>query len=341
MITMRITLKLLLAGALLVMLSLTGGCGCGFDCNSDDADNPALLTLGLSDSLPEDLKQVVIEIDSITFRRSSGSEEVVDAFTFEREGEDVVDAPSFQIDLLQHRGRNQQVVIEELQLPTGTYSEVLIEILVGSVNRSFVQLQNDELREITVTDGVLALPGIRLAAGTEKFVIEFGLAQALQFRSTENKYHLANTGIRIENATTSASLSGQVNTDLFNGEAPCSEKSPPTTGNRVYLYKGIDLPVENLADVFTTASAPPAPDNAIAPYAVASLVEEDDTEHWRYVFGYLPAGDYTLAFSCNTAADDSVNFNDLNIPLPANQVHEIALSQSEMAVCDLEENRGC
>lgn len=341
---MRITLKLLLSGIVLVMLSLTGGCGCGFDCNSDDENNPARLTLGLSDSLPEDLKQVVIEVDTITFRRSDGSAVVVDSFTFETEdGEDFVDEDSFQIDLLQHRGRNQQVVIENKEMPIGTYSEVLIKILVGDVSRSYVQLDNadDTLRPIAVQDGVLTLPGMRLSSGTQQFVVEFGLAQALQYQSASQTYLLSNTGVRVENAETAASLSGQVNTSLFDTVTPCSEKSVPDTGNRVYLYQGKNLVAENLADVFTAASTPTAPSTAIAPFAVASLIEDDNTDNWEYVFGYVPAGDYTLAFACDTATDDSVNFNDLVIPLPANQVHQISLKQSEKAICDLEENKSC
>lgn len=338
---MKTLLKLLSIGLLLALLTPLGGCGCGFDCNSDDEDNPAFLNLGLSDSLPEDLKEVVIEVDSIAFRRSNGSEVVVDEFTFEMQGEKFVDAPSFQIDLLQFRGANSQEVISGLEIPTGTWDEVRVEILVGSVNRSYVLQQDDVQREITVTGGILTLPGIQLSPGTQRFVIEFGLAQALQYQSTTEKYLLSNTGVRIENTATSATLSGLVDTALFNSVSPCNEKSDPETGNRVYLYQGIDLPVDTLADVFTSASTNTVPSNADAPFAVASLVEDSFTGNWQYSFGYLPAGDYTLAFACDTATDDSVNYNDLLIPLPTNQVHEVSLSRSEKAVCDLAEGRRC
>lgn len=338
---MRITLKHLLSGIVLLMLSLTGGCGCGFDCNSDDSDNPAVLILGLSDSLPEDLDKVVIEVDSITFRRSDGSQVIVDSFTFETADKDYVDADTFKLNLLQYQGVNQQIVINKKEMPTGTYDEVLIKILVGDENRSVVELPNGQLRPITVENGVLTLPGMRLSAGTNRFVVEFGLAQALQYLSETETYRLSNTGVRIENTETAATISGQVNTTLFDTVSPCREKSDPESGNRIYLYKGSDLLVENLADVFTTASTPQAPANAIAPFAVASLLKDSLTGSWRYSVGYVPAGDYTLAFACNTATDDSVNFNDLVIPQPANQVHEISLSEGDSAVCDLAENRSC
>ena len=44
------------------------------------------------------------------------------------------------------------------------------------------------------------------------------------------------------------------------------------------------------------------PSDVVAPFAVASLVQNALTANWEYVFGFLPAGDYTLAFACNTAS---------------------------------------
>jgi len=338
---MHTPLKLLSCCLLLAMLLPAAGCGCGFDCNSGNENNPSLLTLGLSDALPEDLKQVVIEVDSITFRRNGGSEVKVDSFTFDTAGEDFVDAASFQIDLLLYRGVNQQVVIENMEIPTGTYDEVALEILVGSPTRSFVQQQDDAIRQLDVTGGVLTLPGIRLSAGTQRIVIEFGLAQALQYQSATDTYLLTSTGVRIENTATAATLSGQVDTSLFNAVAPCDAKTDPLSGNRVYLYPGKTLSATDLADVFTPASTPTPPTNAIAPFAVASLLQDTFTGNWQYSFGYVPAGDYTLAFACDTAADDPVNFNNLVVPLPADQLREVSLSEGEKAVCDLKTNARC
>lgn len=343
---MNITLKLLLSGVLLAMLSLTGGCSCGFDCNSDDDDDPAILSLGLSDSLPEDLKQVVIDVDAITFRRSNGEEVKVDTFTIDLPGdaEDLDDAPSVKVNLLNYPGRKIRMLIDDLAMPAGSYNEVQIKILVGSVNLSYVQLAtgeaNDQFRVLNVNNGVLTLPGVSLSSGEQELVIEFGLAQALQ-QTTTNTYLLTNNGVRIENTAAAATLSGEVDTALFDTAEACSEKSDPLTGNRVYIYPGHGLSPANLADVFNSGNTNELPPNAIAPFAVASLLQDEESDLWQYVFGYLPAGEYTLAFACDTATDDAVNFNDLDIPLPSNQVHEITLSRSEEKVCNLEENRRC
>ena len=247
----------------------------------------------------------------------------------------VEDLQTFKVDLLKYPGAKQLVVIEDLELDAGTY-EVSIAILDDGVNNSNVLEANDVRKALTVSGGVLTLPGMQLASGNQAFTVEFGLAQALQYQTATETYLLATNGIRIENNLTAATLSGLIDSTLFDTVSPCSEKNPPTSGNRVYLYKGIDL-AQDLADVFTSASVPTPPGNALAPFAVASL----NATTREYAFGFLPAGDYTLAFACDTADDDAVVWNDLTIPLPVDQVYPITLSRGEKAVCNLAEGASC
>ncbi len=332
---MRIIRQILLPALLALALLPLGGCGCGFDCNSDNVSKqPTLLTLGLSDSLPEDLKQVVIEVDSITFKRSGAEDVVVDTFTFLP-----ADQSTFQINLLKYPGLNQLVVIEDLKLDVGTY-EVEIAIIATGINSSYVLDANNSQQPITVSGGKLTLPGLKLSSGKQAFTIEFGLAQALQFKSS-TEYLLTTNGIRMENNLTGASLSGLVPSSLFDTDSPCNEKNPPTSGNRVYLYQGIDQTTARLTDVFTTSSVTKPPTNAIAPFAVASLLQNSSTKNWEYSFGYMPAGDYTLAFACDTATDDSVEYNGLIIPLPANQLYKITLIEAKKSVCNLTAGGSC
>ncbi len=342
---MNIATKLLLPALTLLAFALPlGGCSCGFDCNSSDDNNGgggnlARLTLGLSDSLPEDLKQVMIEVNSITLRRSGVEDVVISTFTIPEL--DLVDASSFQVNLLDYQGVKQLPVIEGLELAAGSYSEVSIAILTGSVNRSYVQLEDDTLRPISVTGGVLSLPGIELASGAQTFTVEFGLAQALQYQDGNDTYLLTRTGVRIENNTSAARLSGTVQNSLFDTVSPCSQKPDPEKGNRVYLYSGLNLLRENLADVFTPQSTTSIPENAVAPFAVASMAEDSLTGNWSYSFGFIPAGSYTIAFSCNTAADNAVNYDGLAIPLPIGQKYDITLSEGENGSCNLAEGASC
>ncbi len=332
---------LVLAGTLLLLASTAflGACSCGFDCNNEDSRGTTTLSLGFSDALPEDLKQVVIEVDSITFRRTGVEDVLVDRFTIP--ALDLTSVDTFQVNLLQYRGRNQLVVVTDLELESATYSQVLIRVIGSDVNRSYVQQADDTLRELTVPGGVLTLPGPALARGEQDYTVEFSLAQSLQGEASGELYLMTTEGVRLENNATAASLSGRVDSSLFDTVSPCSEKLEPTEGNRLYLYEGRPESARRLGDVYTSNSGTTVPADAVAPFAVASLVQNSLTANWEYVFGFLPAGDYTLAFACNTAADDSINFDGLVVPQPDNQVYPVTLAAGAAVVCDVTDSGSC
>jgi hypothetical protein len=324
---------------LTLLLSAMGGCSCGFDCNNDRDNTPATLTLGFSDQDLEQLKQVVIEVDRITLQRSGVEDVVVDRFTIDQLG--LVDADSFQMDLLDYQGLNQLTVFEDLELATGSYSRLLISILDGDINLSFVQESDDSLKPIVVSDGQLSLPGPSLASGAQVFTVEFGLAQALNYQQVPDNYLLTTAGVRLVDNATAASLSGRVDSQLFDSVAPCDAKTDPGIGNRIYLYSSGPAPVADLADVFTSSSSTSVPAGKRAPYAVASMAQDVLTGGWQYSLGYIAAGAYTLAFSCDAADDNPVNYDGISIPLPEDQVYDITLDEGERAICDLAPDATC
>ena len=332
---------LMAAGGVLLLASTLslGGCSCGFDCNNEDSRGTTVLSLGFSDALPEDLKQVVLAIDSITFVRTGFADVVVDNFTIP--ALNLVSADSFQLDLLDYRGRNQLVVISGLALESGNYNQVRIKVLAGDINRSYVQQADDTLAELTVAGGVLSLPGASFARSDQAYSVEFGLAQSLRLETGGARYLMATTGIRLENNATAASLSGRVDSALFDAVSPCSDKADPTRGNRLYLYQGSPQAGKRLGDVYTAGSATTVPADVLAPFAVASLVQNNLTANWEYVFGFLPAGAYTLAFACNTEADGAVDYNALVVPQPTGQVYSLTLAAGAAVVCDVTPGGSC
>ena len=98
--------------------------------------------------------------------------------------------------------------------------------------------------------------------------------------------------------------------------------------------------LDDLADVYTDDSTAQVPTNAVAPFAVATL-DQRSNGVWEYTVGFLPAGDYTLAFACDTADDDPVEYDGLTIPLPGDQRDEVTLDEGEAGFCDLPTDGGC
>jgi hypothetical protein len=330
------------AVALLAALSTLGlsGCGCGFDCNNgSNNDGPTVLDLGFSADAPEDLKQVVIEVDRITLVRPGGSDVTIDRFTIEEL--DAVDADTVQIALQQHVGLNQLLVARNIEAGAQSYSGVRLQILDGDINRSYVQQPDDILKPINLAGSELSLPGFTLATGDQTVTVTFGLAQALQFREGSDDYLLAADGMRVQENGTSASLTGRVSSALFDKESPCDAKEEPEAGNRIYLYAATGLGSNQAGDVFNADSATDIPDGITAPLAVATLTRDALTGNWQYALGFLPAGDYTLAFSCDAADDDAVDYDGIAVPLPADQLSELTLREGDNAACDFDTTGSC
>lgn len=326
--------KLAAALLLLVPLFMLEGCGCGFDCNDDDDNGPALLSLSLSDALPEDLSDVVIKLDAITLRRS-GNDVVIDRFA---DGDSEV--ATLTIDLLDYRGVNRIRVVENLEIERGTYSSIVLTIMGGDPNFSHVIEQgSDEQVQLDPVSN-FSLPGFTAVSGSQEYVIEFALTHSLSQRSS-GTYELSTEGVLVANFATAATLSGQADSVLFDAEAPCDNKEDPLVGNRAYLYEGRDLNEEDLADIFTSGSNTTPPEGALSPFAGATLIRNTLTGAWEYSFGYLPAGDYTLAFSCNTADDDPTEYDGLDVPLPAGQVYPLTLEEAQSTTCNITEAVSC
>ena len=326
---------------LLAMMAVLGlqGCGCGFDCSGSPKNSPATLNLGFSDAPVDDAREVVLEVSAITLRRAAADDVVVETFTIPSLG--VTDAESFQVDLLDYYGFAKVLVIQDLELPVGVYSAIVLSVIDGDSNNSYV-LQNDGSRKILdVTSSELVLPGFTLTSGSSTFIVEFSLAQALLFNSVSDSYQLTASGARVQQESTAAAVKGQVDAALFDLQAPCDAKADPLLGNSVYLYSGINLVQTNLADIFTPASSNAIPADAIAPYAVVRVVADNVNGGWVYSFAYLPAGDYTLAFTCAAEDDAPVDYNGLAIPFPTDQVYEVKLLEGATLSCDLAVGASC
>ncbi len=323
------------------VLTTLGGCGCGFDCNNgDDDEEPseerALLTLSVSDALPEDLKEVVITIDQITLQRSDTVQVTIGEFT----SDDGNSATSTRFDLLEFRGTRAKELVTDFEMEPGFYESIFIAIVDDDENTANVLEQDDTVKPLTITGDTLVVSGRQINSGAQSFTIEFDLARSLR-QLADGSYLLTSEGIRLEDDDNVGSLSGTVPTELFDLVEPCIEKEFPLRGNRLYLYRRENLDTSLLADVFTTASTAEIPAGAITPFAVASLQESTIRPSWEYAFGFLPPDNYLMAFSCDAEDDDPVEFDGLTIPLPENQVYSFTIGNDVAVTCDLTTTGDC
>lgn len=325
-----LTLSLLLV----LLLSACGGGGGGDQAGFAALPQTGTASFGVSDAPVEDLASVTIEVDRITLKRSNGADIVIDTFNSTDLG--IIDAETFQIDLLNYQGINQAIVIDEMALPAGQYTGLRLKVLDQNINHSFVYRTSDSsYRPIKVPSDELKLGGFHVTANAvQTFTIEFDLRQSMTLAVGPDEYILKPRGVRIVNNQDAATLSGSVDQALFDTVAPCDAKLDPLAGNVIYLYPGHNLVQADLADAFDPVlSATSIPAAAIEPYS--SVTPVDVTTHWAYAFGFLPPGDYTLVFSCAAENDDPQNFDGLSLPVPADQVVEVTLPEGGDIVCNL------
>lgn len=331
---MNTQIKTLAGTVLMGSMALVG-------CNSSDDSSPAPQTsqvsLGLSDAPVEGLSNVFVEIDYIELRRG-GEITRIDTFMDDDIDED---SDTFTIDLLAHQGTDRKIVFEDLELVVGEYQGLRLGV---KPNQSYVvETEGGLEKQIKVPSNVLKLGGFEITdQSTQTFVVEFDLRQAMTYNPGPDRYILKPRGVRIVGVEDAATLAGTITTlDSMNTLGICADKADAEVGNIAYLYAGHDLNSANLGDVFVRDDASseddaevvevvaPVPEQIIAPFAATAI---DETG--AYLFAYLPAGNYTLALSCDAADDDPLAWNQIPIPAPdvPAALVEITLSAGQAGV---------
>ena len=316
--------KYCLVTAITTAIAGCGGNGLG---SGTDAEANTDLTIGISDAPVESANEVVIEIESIRLQRA-GEDVIFETFTGDQE--------TITVDLLDYQGSAQLTLINSEEVPTGDYTDFILEINDNGIEESYLLDDEGVQHSINVPSGNLRLGSFSLTDGdNESLIIEFNLRKALAERpgSSPDGFNLKPRGVRLVNDRDLSTLSGTVDSDLFDTDDSCSDKTDPTVGNVVYLYQGHNLDVASLGDVFDPDEEPDA--TLQNPFEAVTVTQNDQTLDWEYEFGFLEAGNYTLAFSCNAEGDNPELLDELEIPLPVEQVIQITLEENQNAACDL------
>jgi len=184
-------------------------------------------------------------------------------------------------------------------------------------------------RPLKVPSGELKLGGFEVAdGGPQIFVIEFPLNRAMVYNPGPRRYILKPRSIRIVGVEEASLIAGTVAPELFT-TGDCSSKPDELAGNVVYLYRGHDLGVGRLGDLFDPEIDEDAAVDLIEPYTSETVAADG-----RYLIAYLPAGMYTIAFACNAADDDSEYDDGIEIPDPKSEWAEIDLAPGDERECD-------
>jgi hypothetical protein len=318
--------------ALTALSILLHGCGGGGGGGSDNGStNTGTVTLAIADALVDNIDSVVITVDKVILRRDGGSDVVVERFTIPALG--LTDSDTFQIDLLDYRNGQRLLIVDDLVVPAGNYSQLILQVLDDDVNYSYVDTLGNRV-PIKQPSEQLKLGGFTVNAnGVYGYTLDFDLRKAMTYNPGPDRYILKPRGVRVVDEQLVTTLQGRVDSSILNLDPGCMNKADPLAGNVVYLYQNHNLS-GSLVDVYDPDVASGVPAGAVNPYASATVYRASDSS-WRYHFGFLPAGDYTLAFACHAEGDYADTYDHVAIPQPGTQRTELTLTALEQSECDL------
>lgn len=286
-------------------------------CNSS-SDN-GLLSLSLTDAPVDNASSVVVDIAAVTAIPQNGSPIT---YTFSQ--------PQ-QIDLLQLQQGVSTPLINDWSLPPGQYIGLNLFIVTdATVPDSYIVLNNGNQYPLipaqpggintcglpceNSTSLFIKTPFVIASNENDAYVVDFDARKSVLPPSTPGgtQYQLQPEG-RMAAILDSGNILGIVPNSLIT----------PGCTPAVYIYSGANA---TPADINNNASP------ATQPLTEAAVILNNNTGGYQFTGAYLPAGNYTLAFTCEAALDnadsaDTISFTFTgSVPVAAQTTFRVVLT---------------
>ncbi|QIA66014.1 DUF4382 domain-containing protein [Vibrio astriarenae] len=290
--------------------------GCDSDSSSTDTTP---FSLAVSDAAIDEVDEVVIVVSKVALK--SGSDPIVfNVYLMDEEGnpidedgnplEEGEDPIPLSIDLLQYQGGESLTLINEQVVPVGQYQMCLFvhdgdhpdypSYVIESENTTSMPLSvsgngkcptaNGEEDEFT---GILFFNNaFTINTPNNDYVVEFDLRRGLkEATGNDEGFTIQRTSVSLVNTILTGEISGTVSSTLYDD---CETDTESITGyaHALYLYQG-DVDIDSMT-----------PFAEGGPVTAANVVLDEETNMYRYEFGFISEGDYSLGYTC-TANDDS------------------------------------
>lgn len=245
-----------------------------------DENTQSSFSLRLTDAPLDGVTKVVIQFSGVQIL---GDNEIKSTtFTF---------VTPQTIDLLQLQGAKTAVLLNEVPIEVGTYSE--IRLFTSSDNSaSYVETSDGGIHELKIPSGSssgLKLKG-EVTVTTQRdsaYIIDFDLLKSVVKAGNSGKYNLKPV-LRLISDSTVGHISGMVKSALLINDS-CSDSNVDTF-NRVYVFEGHN---QTPNDINQSDS------DQITPITTSAVKYNIKNDQYAFEAAFLPAGDYTIAITCN------------------------------------------
>jgi hypothetical protein len=251
--------------------------GCGNDSSSGNG-----LSINITDAPVDSATKVVISFSGISIKPEAGPE-------FDIDFVDDSGNPAVKIiDLLSLQGSNSEPLLVNQTLDAGHYNWMRLKVITNQVTTdSFIELDDGSQHSLYVPSGNET--GLKLNQGFDvtdggavTFTIDFDLRKSVLSPNNNSDAYKLKPTLRIVNNENMGHITGNVGSVSL-ADASCTESD-----YAVYLYTGEDITADDTGG------------SGAEPVSTSLLSDASN-----YTIGFLDAGSYTLAFTCQANDDDS------------------------------------
>ncbi len=264
-------------------------------------------TLRLTDAPLDGVTRVVITLVSVEMLHQDPTKSVLYTFNTPK-----------TIDLLSLRGTRTEILLADIDIPAGLYPELRL-VVDDSDLMSFIELDDGSVHDLKIPSGSssgLKVKGdINVQANRNvSYTIDFDVRKSVVMAGASGRY-LLKPVLRLIDDTLSGHILGTVDPLLLT--APDCSDNDPETFSAAYVFAGHDVIP---SDIDTSSS------NDVEPVTTATIALDPASGDYVFEAAFLPAGDYTISFTCNTdredpeAADDLLFFNTQNVTVQINNI---------------------
>jgi len=255
----------------------------------------SLFSLDITDAPVDDADEVWIEFTGISIHPSKDDENTnLQEFTF---------ASPKRINLLDLQGNKVQNLLYEEIIPSGSYDWIRLAVNAeqDSILDSYIKLKDGTEHELYIPGG--SQTGLKLVSSFElmtnaefNYTIDFDLRKSIVLTGVDN--YILRPSLRLINKTESTTITGSVDASLLSTISAGCTDDDPVTGNAVYLFENANAIPDDI-------------NNTSKNLINSSLVVLNTNGNYEYTLGFIPQGDYTISFTCQSDIDNPETNDDI------------------------------
>ncbi len=277
------------AGSLLVFSLLLSGCG-----SSGDGSSSGTVNIGVTDAPLDNASAVVITFVGVEMKRDGGAPITLN-----------LNSPQ-QIDLLNLQGSDFAFLVENRNVQAGDYQWLRLKVLTSqnSSDDSYIQQQGDDRKYplyIPSGDetGLKLNQGFTVPQGGQiDLTVDIDLRKSIVAPQNNSNSYRLKPSLRLVQNNQAGHIQGSVDTTLLTNNPQCAAA--------VYLYAGHNITADDYGN------------GQLEPLSSALISYDQQRSEYRYQLGYIPAGNYTLAFTCQAGLDEVDTDDEISFLSSAN-----------------------